>query len=123
MSSPLSRHMNSQLTLLPVGVTVPAQRGDTLMDVALAHGIPLPHECGGNCSCTTCHVVVLSGAENLSPMEEPEDERLGTAAHRFPQSRLACQALLVGGEVTVWVVENVELGSRGEELAVSPFAK
>lgn len=94
------------VTLLPANVTVTAIPGDTLLDAALDHGIALEHECGGNCSCTTCHVVIEEGWENLSPIEYPEDERLGDAENRTPQSRLACQALIVRGFVTVRVVES-----------------
>lgn len=73
---------------------VTAHTGDTLLDAALDSSIDLPHECGGNCTCTTCHVVVEDGHECLSPMEPPEDERLNDTPLRNPLSRLACQALL-----------------------------
>lgn len=68
--------------------------GDTLLDAALDNGIDLPHECGGNCTCTTCHVLVEQGAQCLSQIEPPEDERLQDTPLRTPHSRLACQALL-----------------------------
>lgn len=84
-----------------MNVTAQANRGDTLLDAALNRGIALPHECGGNCSCTTCCVIIEEGMENLSAMEWPEDERLDTADERTSHSRLACQALLLGGAVTV----------------------
>lgn len=89
------------LTFLPQHCTVSAHEGDTLLDAALQHGIPLEHECGGNCACTTCHVIVLEGCENLSLMEEVEADRLSTAEGLIPASRLACQAILRGGDVTV----------------------
>ncbi len=70
----------------------------SLLDVALNLGLPLEHTCGGNCACTTCHVVVKSGSEHLSELEELEADRLDTAWDVTPQSRLACQAV-VGGDV------------------------
>ena len=93
------------VTFLPMNVTVQARRGDTLLDAALKHGLEMPHECGGNCSCTTCHVLIEEGMENLTPMEWPEDERLDTAEGRAPQSRLGCQAIAEGGNVTAYIVE------------------
>ena len=48
----------------------------SFLDVALNNGIDLEHACGGNCACTTCHVIVKQGEENLSDMEEDEEERL-----------------------------------------------
>ncbi|HZT44450.1 MAG TPA: 2Fe-2S iron-sulfur cluster-binding protein [Chthonomonadaceae bacterium] len=88
---------------MPQNRTVSAQEGDTLLDAALQHGIPLEHECGGNCACTTCHVIVREGGENLSPMEEVEADRLSTAEGLTPASRLACQAILRGGDVMVFL--------------------
>lgn len=89
-----------RVTFLPSGISVSAQKGDTLLDVALDNGIELGHECGGNCACTTCHVRIEQGAENVSTMEDVEDDRLSTAPQRQPNSRLACQAI-VRGDVTI----------------------
>lgn len=71
----------------------------SLLDVALNVGVPLEHVCGGNCACTTCHVVVRAGMNNLSEMEDDEVDRLDTAWDLTPQSRLGCQAI-VRGDVT-----------------------
>lgn len=71
----------------------------SLLDIALNMGVPLEHVCGGNCACTTCHVIVRAGMENLSEMEDDEADRLDTAWDLTPQSRLGCQAV-VRGEVT-----------------------
>ncbi len=90
-----------QVTFLPADVTVYAMTGDTVLDAALDHGIEVEHECGGNCSCTTCQVHVLSGMESLSPIEEPEVYRLQFAEGVAADSRLACQALLLGGPVVI----------------------
>jgi len=101
-----------EVSFLPENVTVWAHRGDTLLDAALDHGVDLPHTCGGNCSCTTCHVLVDAGAEHLSRMEEPEDERLDTAEGRTPHSRLACQALLLGGPVVIHIQGDTDEWTR-----------
>ena len=42
---------------------------ESLLDIALNFGVPLEHACGGNCACTTCHVVVKQGEQNLSEAE------------------------------------------------------
>jgi ferredoxin, 2Fe-2S len=86
---------------MPGGTIVEGRAGDTILDAALSSGVELAHECGGNCACTTCHVRVDSGEDRLSPMESVEDDRLSTADNRTPQSRLACQALLLGGPVAI----------------------
>src|SRR5512142_70686 len=74
----------------------------SLLDVALNFDIPLEHACGGNCACTTCHVVVKQGEELLSPMDDDEADKLDTAADLTLHSRLACQCQIVrAGEIVV----------------------
>ena len=72
----------------------------SLLDIALANGIELEHNCGGSCACTTCHVIVREGAENLSEMAEDEEDRLDMAEGLTIHSRLGCQAV-VRGDVVV----------------------
>ena len=74
-------------------------RPGSLLDVAKAFGIPLEHACGGNCACTTCHVILKAGAQNLSEMEDDEIDRLDTAWDLTPDSRLGCQAVVSGDVV------------------------
>jgi 2Fe-2S ferredoxin len=71
----------------------------SLLDIALDAGIPLEHACGGNCACTTCHVIIREGAGNLSPMSDDEADRLDSAWDVGPDSRLACQAVVTGDVV------------------------
>jgi ferredoxin len=94
------------ITFLPGGINIHGRVGDTVLDAALDNGLDLPHECGGNCACTTCHIRVDSGAGNLSGMEWVEDDRLATAGNRTRHSRLACQALLNGGPVAITPLET-----------------
>ena len=75
-------------------------REGSLLDIALNYGIDLEHACGGNCACTTCHVIVKAGEENLTAMEEDEDDRLYLAEGLTLHSRLGCQSI-VQGDVTV----------------------
>jgi ferredoxin, 2Fe-2S len=72
----------------------------SLLDIALAHEIHLEHNCGGSCACTTCHVIVREGADNLSEMEGDEEDRLDMAEGLTIRSRLGCQAI-VRGDVVV----------------------
>ena len=72
---------------------------ESFLDVAKHFQISLEHACGGNCACTTCHVVVKEGAKNLSDMEDDEADRLDTAWDLTTQSRLGCQAVIKGDVV------------------------
>ncbi|MFQ5509227.1 MAG: 2Fe-2S iron-sulfur cluster-binding protein [Leptospirillia bacterium] len=109
----------AKVTFLPSGVTIEADPSDypyghdgdpgSLLDIGLAGGVDIGHNCGGVCACTTCHVVVKSGAENLSEMDDDEEDRLDTAKGLTLHSRLACKAVVEGtGEVTVEVMMNSE---------------
>ena len=99
-----------RVTFLPQNVTVEVDpekypladhgKPGSLLDIALAHDIHLEHNCGGSCACTTCHVVVKKGEENLSAMQEDEEDRLDTATGLTIHSRLGCQAM-VRGDVVV----------------------
>ena len=59
-------------------------------------GIPLEHACGGSCACTTCHLIVREGMQNLSEMDDAEADRLDTAWDLTTTSRLGCQAVMKG---------------------------
>ncbi len=72
---------------------------ESFLDVAMNFGIHLEHACGGSCACTTCHVIIREGEENLSEMQDDEADRLDTAWGLTAQSRLGCQAVISGDVV------------------------
>ncbi len=77
-------------------------RPESILDVALNFGLHLEHACGGNCACTTCHVVVKQGKELLNEMDDDEADRLDMAADLQLNSRLGCQTVIEKpGEVVV----------------------
>ncbi|HLK12479.1 MAG TPA: 2Fe-2S iron-sulfur cluster-binding protein [Candidatus Binatia bacterium] len=93
-------------------------RPGSILDVLLAHGVDLEHACGGNCACTTCHVIVKRGGERLSPAEESEEDLLDKAVGLTPTSRLACQAVVLHPEAEIEVLVprytiNIDSGSHG----------
>ncbi|MFQ5827751.1 MAG: 2Fe-2S iron-sulfur cluster-binding protein [Candidatus Methylomirabilia bacterium] len=98
-----------KVTFLPQSATVEADDsqfpyGDhglpgSILDIALAHNVHLEHNCGGNCACTTCHVIVKEGAKSLSEMEPDEEDRLDMAEGLTLHSRLGCQAVVRGNVV------------------------
>ena len=73
-----------------------SQRGDTLLDVALDHGIAgIKGQCGGGCTCCTCHCYVRQpGYALTTPPHQDELDMLEYAWGRAPDSRLACQVQL-----------------------------
>ena len=87
---------------MPGGFVAQGSPGDSILDIAIAGGVPLMHACGGFCACTTCHVKVEAGAENLGEAEEEEIDRIETSEGYDPKdSRLGCQSKVLRGEVSV----------------------
>jgi len=76
----------------------------SILDVLLGHGIHLEHACGGNCACTTCHVIVKGGGKALSESDESEEDLLDKAPGLTPTSRLGCQAVVEDPDAEIVVV-------------------
>ena len=66
----------------------------SILNTLLRSGISIRHVCGGRALCGTCRVLVVSGAENLSPMKDDERKRLKSSASG--KYRLACQTYAFG---------------------------
>ena len=84
------------VTFQPQNIIVEGEEGDSILNIAIEHDIPLDHNCGGNCACTTCHVIVKKGMESLSEIDEDEEDMLDKAKDLTLTSRLGCQAHVYG---------------------------
>jgi len=74
--------------------SVDAKAGASVMETAIHANVRgIDAECGGCCSCATCHVYVDDAfLDLLPPPDEMESELLdGVASERLPGSRLSCQ--------------------------------
>jgi 2Fe-2S ferredoxin len=90
-------------------VDVPA--GQSVMSGATENAVGgIVGECGGFCSCATCHVYVDDAwLAKLPAMTEHEDEMLeGTAAERRANSRLSCQ-INVAPELDGMIIHTPEI--------------
>jgi 2Fe-2S ferredoxin len=95
-------------------ITLEAKEGQSILDVALDNHIDLEHNCGGNCACTTCHVIIREGVDHLSEMDEDEEDRLDTAEGLTLTSRLGCQAR-IKGDVVVEIPKNTQEFRKAEQ--------
>ena len=87
------------------GLVIDAKIGESILDIALSHGVSIQHACGGFCACTTCHCEIIEGLNHLDLPDSDELERLDVLDDRTPNSRLGCQSK-VKGDVTVRVVNE-----------------
>lgn len=96
-----SIHFLPHATLCPEGATVEAESGESVLLVALNHGIEIEHACEMSCACTTCHVIIRKGGRSLVPADELEEDLLDKAWGLEPDSRLGCQAIVQNEDLVV----------------------
>lgn len=73
--------------------TIEAETGSTLMEAAIRNSVPgIDAECGGACSCATCHVYVDEGwMAKVGKAQPMEEDMLDFASDVRKTSRLSCQ--------------------------------
>lgn len=73
--------------------TVEIVSGKSLMQTAMDNGIPgIDADCGGECACGTCHVIVARDwINNTGTASDEELQMLDMTPERADTSRLACQ--------------------------------
>ena len=74
--------------------TIDAPIGRSVMELAILNNVRgIDGECGGSCSCATCHVYVDAAFIDLLPAPDEMEAGLleGVASERQAGSRLSCQ--------------------------------
>lgn len=72
---------------------VEAKPGSSVMLAAVTNGVPgIDADCGGACSCATCHVYVQEEwLDKLGTVDPMEEAMLSLSTDRKDNSRLSCQ--------------------------------
>ena len=72
---------------------VEGENGNSVMNAAIDNLVPgIDADCGGECSCATCHVVVADGWwDKVGGPSDREESMLDLNPEREPHSRLSCQ--------------------------------
>lgn len=72
-----------------------AVEGWRVMEIIRDHGLPMKAECGGACSCATCHVYIdPEWIHKIPPRSEEEEYMLDDAFELQENSRLSCQVIM-----------------------------
>lgn len=89
--------------------TVDAQVGQSVMQAAMDNLVPgIDADCGGECSCATCHVMVNSDwLAKVGAPNDAEDSMLDLNPEREQNSRLSCQ-MTVSDELDGLIVDLPE---------------
>lgn len=95
-----------KVKFLPMNVEHEIETGQSILDLALKHGIFIKSICGGVPSCAECRVKIVAGEDNIMPPGFKEKQLIGSA-YFVDKSRLSCQVRCLG-DVTVDLTEQVE---------------
>jgi 2Fe-2S ferredoxin len=87
--------------LCPEGRTIVGAAGSSLCEALLEADVEIEHACAMSCACTTCHVIVREGFDELPMSGDDEDDLLDMAWGLTPQSRLSCQVKLEDTDLTI----------------------
>ncbi|MGW6356832.1 2Fe-2S iron-sulfur cluster-binding protein [Streptomyces sp. NPDC055092] len=84
--------------VLPDGAvhTIDVPSGQSVMEGSVNNNLPgIVAECGGSCSCATCHVYVpLDAQTQFGEASDEERELLEFTEGSRPESRLSCQLIV-----------------------------
>ncbi len=97
-----------EIRIQNLDVVYKAEEGNSVLDLDLENDVDHPNDCGGNCACSTCKIIVISGSENLSEQEEEEREILEAYGWNPDEYRLACQCFIEEGGDVVLNLPNPE---------------
>jgi 2Fe-2S ferredoxin len=87
----------------PDGIEVEVPGGTSILEAARKCGAQVGSACGGVCACSTCHVYVKEGLDDLSEASEREEDIMDKAFDVEASSRLGCQSKMT--EDRTYVVE------------------
>ena len=87
--------------LCPKGADIETLPEETICEAALREGIKIEHACEMSCACTTCHIIVREGFDDLDEASETEEDMLDKAWGLESNSRLSCQTIPASGKFTV----------------------
>lgn len=123
--------MAKTVRLEPIAQESSIQTNGNLLSVLLNKDLDVLKECGGRGMCATCHIYVQEGSESLTPINRREQRTLEVITSCKPNSRLACQARVIGEGVVVELppgmyvnsLQDIEalIGRRAEASLLHPI--
>jgi ferredoxin len=108
------------------------QTNSNLLSILQDHNAGFVPACGGRGMCATCHVFIKDGLEQLSPIGRREKRTLEIIGTCRQNSRLACQAKVIGEGVIVELpsglyvssIDDIDalIGRRSQEDILHPIS-
>jgi ferredoxin len=122
--------MSKKVRIEPIAQEADIATNGALLSILMAEDLNILKECGGRGMCATCHVYIQEGMDALSPMAKREQRTLEVITTCKPNSRLACQARVMGEGVVVELpvgmyvqsIQDIEalIGRRCEKPLLHP---
>ncbi len=81
-----------------------AEAGYSILEITEDHDIHLNHNCGGVCACSTCHIYVGKGEDDVEEISDKEEDFIDRAINPRIESRLACQCIILDESAEIEVV-------------------
>ncbi len=100
--------------LNPINQETLIQTNDNILCALLKEDLQVMEECGGRGMCSTCHVYVTEGMESLSPLNRREKRTLEVITSCKTNSRLACQARVIGDGVVIELPPGMYISAMGD---------
>ncbi|WP_250121376.1 2Fe-2S iron-sulfur cluster-binding protein [Chroococcidiopsis sp. CCMEE 29] len=123
--------MAKLVKLEPISQETAVNTNDNILSALLANELTVLQECDGRGMCSTCHVYIKNGMESLSPVNRREKRTLEVITTAKPNSRLACQARVMGEGIVIEIpaglyvnaIEDIEalIGRRAEQDILHPL--
>jgi ferredoxin len=123
--------MVKTIKLEPISQETVVQTNANILSALLDNELDILHDCNGRGMCSTCHVFIKSGMESLSPMNRREQRTLEVIATTTANSRLACQARVMGEGIVVELpagtyvtaISDIEslIGTRADQNILHPI--
>jgi 2Fe-2S ferredoxin len=88
----------------PDGIEIEVPVGTSILEASNKAHSQVGSACGGVCACSTCHVYVKQGLDDLTEAKDREEDILDKAFDVKANSRLGCQSR-IESEDAVIVVE------------------
>lgn len=92
-------------------IEVESESGESILDIALDHDIELHHNCGAVCACSTCHIYVEQGMDDLPDITDKEEDFIDRAINPKLSSRLACQCK-ISSDVVVTIPDQSQFNGH-----------
>ncbi|MEO6190170.1 MAG: 2Fe-2S iron-sulfur cluster-binding protein [Saprospiraceae bacterium] len=87
----------------------------SILELTEQFDVHLSSNCGGVCACSTCHIYMIKGEENIEGISDKEEDFIDRAINPRLESRLACQCIILKEGIEIELEIPDQRGIIGHE--------